>query len=201
MKGELNMKKWIAILLCLLTLCLSLTAHAESERTVASYAYALADGSEDHYVENLIFNEDVVVSGENAKIVFSNCEFNGDIILIADEGTRVILLGCDVNGVCILRNNVREADMEYANPKFLTDTPISVVCEECVGSVVGIGDIEVTLNGEVYTMADGQLYSDGTPESGFVPYTGQEASYLIVGQWYQNDKQVVMVFCEFDPAA
>jgi len=187
--------------MCLMMLCPVLTGHAEAERTVASYTYALTDGSEE-YVENLIFNEDVIISGENAKIIFSNCEFNGDITLTADEGTRVLLLGCDVNGTCFIRSNVREADMEYSNPKFLTDTPISVVCEECVGSVVGIGDIEVQFNGETYSMADGQLFSSGdAPDAGYVPYTGQEASYVIVGQWYQNDKKVVMVFCEFDPAA
>lgn len=195
------MKKCIAIWLCLLMLCLPLIGHAESERTIAPYTYVLADNS-DTYVENLIFNEEVVISGENARIIFSNCEFNGDITLTSDEGTRVFLLGCDVSGTCYVHSNVREADMEYSNPKFLSDTTISVVCEECVGTVVGIGDIEIQLNGETYSKADGQLYYDNsTPEAGYIPYTGQETSYVAVGQWYQNGKKVVMVFCEFDPEA
>lgn len=194
------MKRVLAILICLMLFSLPMIAHAEAERAVAPYAYNPVDGS-DEYVENLIFNADVVITGENAKIAFVNCEFNGNIILNADEGTRVILLGCSVNGTCEIRSNVREADMEYSNPKFLSDAPISVVCEECVGTVVGIGDIEVRLNGETYSKADGQLYyNNAEPEAGFVPYTGQETSYVAVGQWYQNDKKVVMVFCEFEPA-
>ena len=198
------MKKTFALVLCLLMACLCLTGYAEesaeqAERTVASYTYALAEGGSD-YVENLIFNEDVVIHGNNAQIIFSNCEFNGDVVLTADEGTRVLLLGCDVNGSCVMRNNVREADVDYANPKFLVDTPVTVVCEDCVGSVVAMGDFEVAFNGETYAMADSQFFIDmSAAEYALVPYEGQEASYYVVAQWYENDEKTVMVLCEYDP--
>ena len=193
------MKTRISLLLCLLLFCVCCCAVAEApaERTLASYNYAL--GEEGEYVENLIFNSDVVISGDNTQIVFSNCEFNGNIILTASEATRVFLLGCEVNGTCVLRNPVREANLDYAFPKFLCDAPVSVVTEDCVGALIGVGNFEATFNGEAYSMSDAQLFFDSTaPESGFVPYTGQEANYFIVAQWYQNDKQVNMVLCEYD---
>lgn len=194
------MKKCIALLMALLLACPCFACHAEdSLRTNASYHYALQnDGGE--YVENLIFNEDVIVSGENTQIIFSNCEFNGDIILTADEGTRVLLLGCDVNGTCVVRSSVREASFDYNNPKFLTDRPVSLVCEDCVGSLVTLGDFEVTFNGQAYSMADSQFFIvPGQTETTLVPYEGQTASYCVVAQWYENDQKTVMVVCEYDP--
>ena len=129
------MKKYVALLLMLLMVCQGVSAFAEAaERTVASYEYALSE--EGAYMENLIFNADVVISGDNSQIVFSNCEFGGDIVLTANEGTRVMLLGCEVNGTCVVRNEVHEASMEYSHPKFLTASPISVICEEGACSVI-----------------------------------------------------------------
>ena len=193
------MKRY-AVLLAVLLLCLCAAVCAQAEeRTVASYMYTLAQ-DDGVYLENLIFNEDVIVEGDNAQIIFSNCEFNGDVILTADEGTKVLLLGCDVNGACVMRNQVREADVNYNNPKFLTDGPVNAVCEDCVGSVVAMGDFEFMLDGETYSMADAEFfYDESNPEAGFVPYDGQEGSYCIVAQWYENDEKNVMVVCDFDP--
>ena len=199
------MKKCFVLLLCLLMVSAYQIGYAQSdaslqpERTVASYVYTMADGGSD-YVENLIFNEDVVIGGNNAQIIFSNCEFNGDIILTADEATRVMLLGCDVNGTCVMSNNVAEATLEYANPKFMTDVPITVTCEDCVGSVIALGNFEVVFNGETYSMADSQLFGDTTgPDAGYVPYTGQQASYYCLAQWYENGQPNRLILCEFDP--
>lgn len=194
------MKTRFALLLCLLLACVSLAAFAEDNgRTVASYQYALTE--EGAYVENLIFNEDVIISGDNTQILFVNCEFNGDVILTANEGTRVLLMGCDVNGACILRNDVKEGSMDYPLPKFLVDTPITSICEDCVGAVIALGDFEIVFNGETYTQATSELFSDArAPEAGFVPYEGQDASYFYVGQWYENDQKVLFLFAEYDPA-
>jgi len=193
------MKKWVALMMGLLLVCLCAAGYAEQvERIPASYLYELtADGA---YVENLIFNGDVVISGNDSQIIFSNCEFNGDIILTADEGTKVMLFGCDVNGVCVISNSVVNASIEYSNPKFLTDAPVTVVCEGCVGSVVALGDFEVVFDGTSYTMADSEMFAfmDGE-EYVMVPYEGQEASYYVVGRWYENDQQQTLVMCEFDP--
>ena len=112
------MKKHLVMLMVLLMVCACACGYAEDgERTIASYEYALTeDGA---YVENLIFNADVIISGDHSQIVFSNCEFAGDIILTASEGTRVMLLGCDTSGTCVVRNSVTYADLEYSHPKFL----------------------------------------------------------------------------------
>lgn len=187
------------MLTVLLTVCACACGYAEDgERTIASYEYALTeDGA---YVENLIFNADVVISGDHSQIVFSNCEFAGDIILTASEGTRVMLLGCDTSGTCVVRNSVTHADLEYSHPKFLTSSPISVICEEGVCSVIALGDFEVTFNGQTYTMADSQFFGFlNEEEYTLVPYEGQEASYFVVAKIIEGDEENVMVICEFDP--
>ena len=190
------MKKILTLLLVLMTACLFVSGYAETtDRTVASYEYVLTeDGA---YMENLIFNADVVITGENSQIVFSNCEFNGNITLAANEGTRVMLLGCEVNGTCILQNDVAEANIDYNNPKFLTTSPVTVECEGGAGSVVALGDFEVVFAGETYTMADSQFFINA--DGSLVPYEGQEASYLVAAQWIEGGEQITMVVCEFDP--
>lgn len=193
------MKKYLGMLLILLMVCACACGYAEDgERTIASYEYVLTeDGA---YVENLIYNADVVISGDHSQIVFSNCEFNGDIILTASEGTRVMLLGCDVSGACVVRNSVTYADLEYSHPKFLTSSPISVICEEGVCSVIALGDFEVTFNGQTYTMADSQFFGFlNEEEYTLVPYEGQEASYFVVAKIIEGDEESVIIICEFDP--
>jgi len=187
------MKKTFALLLCLMMLCFcaAMAEEAAPERTVAAYEYAVSE--EGAYVENLIFNADVVISGENTQIVFSNCEFNGDVILTSEQGTKVLLFGCDVNGTCIAANEVTGVDLNYSNPKFMTDAPVKVVSETGVISVVAIGDFAFELNGETYSMASADLFSDA---SGFVPYEGQQADYCIVGQYYENGERAVIVLNE-----
>ena len=193
------MKKFWALLLCLVLMgcCSGMAEDALPARTVAAYEYALTE--EAVYVENLIFNADVIISGEASQIIFSNCEFNGDIILTANMGTRVLLLGCDVNGTCIFTNEVTDADLNYNNPKFLTDGPVKAVCENGVGTVAAIGDFEFQFNGQTYSMAASEFFSDSNhPEAGFVAYEGQEADYCIVGQYYENGEKCVIVISEKD---
>lgn len=195
-------KKWFALLLGLMMLCSWIPALAEEEdqpaRMPASYLYTLEDGGEE-YVENLIFNENVIVSGDNAQIIFVNCEFNADLILTSEQATRVLLLGCDVNGACIYQNNVTEATLEYVFPKFLTDTPINAVCEGCSGTLIALGDFEVTLNGQTYSMADSEYFNDLTaPETGMVAYDGQTASYYCIALWQENGQPMQTVICELD---
>lgn len=189
------MKKWIALILILLMI-FTVGIAEEAEKTVASYEYF--PNEEGIYLENLIYNADVVINGENTQIIFSNCELNGDIHLNADEGTRVLLLGCTVNGTCYINNQVTDADLNYNNPKFLTDAPVTVICENGAGSAVALGDFEVNFNGESYSMEDSQFFFEG---SNMVPYEGQEASYCVIGQYYENGEKQLIVVSEYDPAA
>lgn len=195
------MKKLSALILAfVMLLSLSACAQAEApERTVAPYTYALENGGSG-YAENLIFNADVVITGEEAQIVFSNCAFNSDIVLEAETGTKVMLFGCEVNGQCIIRNQVQEATIDYSFPKFLIDMPIPVMVEEGIGCVIVLGDFETLFNGQAYTMEESDLFSDATNlEAGLVPYTGQEASYYFVALCRENGQPYVQVGCEYDP--
>lgn len=184
----------------MMVFCCCATAEEMGSREVAPYMYDVGDGGQ-QYLENLVFPADVVISGERGQIVFSNCLFLQDIILTSSEGTRVLLLGCEVLGECALENDVLDADMEYNNPKFLTDGPVSVRIGDGVGSAIALGDFAIRVNGEAVGMGDSQLFWDlSVPEGGYVPYEGQQASYYCVAQWYEAGEKIQMILCEFDPA-
>ena len=191
------MKKILALIVCV-AMVFVCAALAEDVRVAASYEYNLADG-EERYVENLIFSGDVVIAGENANIVFANCEIKGNVVLKAAEGTKVMLMGCDVLGECIIENEVTGAGLDYNNPKFLADGPVSVRCDGGAGSVIALGDFEVTFNGVTYTMADSELFIDAAnPEAGLVPYEGQEASYFIVCRYSEGGEAKITVVSEYE---
>ncbi|MGN1003973.1 MAG: hypothetical protein ACI4O5_03980 [Oscillospiraceae bacterium] len=158
------------------------------------HVFTLAEG-EEKTVENLLFREDVTISGDNAYIQFINCEFLGDVINTADVATAVYFTADTVtNGTCILRNNTKEATIDTPIPKFITEVPIEVVCEDCVGNIVAIGDIGIVRNGVSYTMANAEYFFDS--EAGLVPYEGQASSCLWVAQWWENGEKIDLVCCE-----
>ena len=168
----------------------------ETGRSKATeFTFELAE-EEERIVENLIFDEDVTVSGDFGIIVFENCEFNGDIISTAEQFTRVILSGTTVNGNCVFKNTIKEASMDYPMPKFISSNALNIVCEDCIGSYVLDGTEEnITFNGETYSMADVEFFYDANTNE-LVPYEGQEASALFVGQWWENGEKILQMFCE-----
>ena len=189
------MKKLIAILLTALMLLSFAALAEESGRTPAEYTFDLS--GEDKYIENLIFNENVVISGDgSAHIFFVNCQFNGDIINTCDAAIRVFLLGSEVNGNCIFRNTVTETTLEAPFPKFMTDAPVNVLTENCFGCVIALGDFSITLDGESYDLASASHFMD--PEAGFVPFDGQEANLYWVASWTENGEAQIMHAAEFD---
>lgn len=169
----------------------------ESGRSKATeFTFDLA-AEEERIVENLVFDEDVTVSGDFGVIVFENCEFNGDIISTAEQFTRVILSGgTTVNGNCVFKNTIKEASMDYPMPKFISSDTLNIVCEECIGSCILDGtEASIVFNGETYSMADVEFYYDANANE-LVPYEGQEVSTLFVGQWWENGEKVLQLFCE-----
>ena len=168
----------------------------ETGRSKATeFTFELAE-EEERIVENLIFDEDVTVSGDFGIIVFENCEFNGDIISTAEQFTRIILSGTTVNGNCVFKNTIKEASMDYPMPKFISSNALNIVCEDCIGSYVLDGTEEnITFNGETYSIADVEFFYDANTNE-LVPYEGQEASALFVGQWWENGEKVLQLFCE-----
>ena len=192
-------------LLLAAALCLAgvVPALAEMERIPAEqFEYVLA-AEEIQYIENLVFDQPVTVSGDYGQIFFANCEFHADIILTADVYTRVFILpDSTVNGKLILKNKIKEATMETSFPKYITFMPADVVCDDCAGVVISMGDFDTVFNGETYHISDATLFLDNTkPEDGLVPYEGQEANCYMVGQWWENGEKVILVECEYDPEA
>lgn len=189
------MKKIIAILLSALMLLPFAALAEESGRTPAEYTFELS--GEDKYIENLIFNENVVISGDgSAHIFFVNCQFNGDIINTCDASTRVFLLSSEVNGNCIFRNTVTETTLEASFPKYMTDAPINALTENCFGIVIALGDFPITLDGESYDLASAPVFMD--PEAGFVPFDGQNANLYWAASWTENGETQIMHAAEFD---
>lgn len=190
------MKKLIAILLSVLMILSFAAIAEESGRMPAEYTFELF--SEDKYIENLIFNENVVISGDgSANIFFINCQFNGDIINTCDAPIRVFLLGSEINGNCIFRNTVTETTIDAPFPKYLTDGPVNAVTEDCFGIVIAMGDFPITLDGVSYDLASAPTFLD--PEAGFVPFEGQEANLYWAAAWTENGEAQIMHTAEFDP--
>ena len=160
------------------------------------FTFELA-AEEERTVENLIFDEDVTISGDFGIIIFENCEFNGDIISTADQFTRVVLPdGTTVNGNCVFKNTTKEANMDYPMPKFMSPNALNIVCEDCIGSGILLStENSITFNGETYSMADVESYYVADTNE-LVPYEGQDASTLFVGQWWENGEMVLQMFCE-----
>ena len=169
---------------------------AENGRSKATeFTFELA-AEEERIVENLVFDEDVTVSGDFGIIIFENCEFNGDVICTAEQFTRVILSGTTVNGNCVFKNTIKEATMDYPMPKFISSGALNIVCEDCIGVCVLDGTEEnIVFNGEAYSIADVEFFYDANTNE-LVPYEGQEASVLFVGQWWENGEKVLQLFCE-----
>lgn len=169
----------------------------ENGRSKATeFTFELA-ADEERIVENLVFDEDVTISGDFGMIDFENCEFNGDIISTAEQFTRVVLPDrTTVNGNCVFKNSIKEATMDYPMPKFISPNTLSIVCEDCIGSCVLDGTEEnIIFNGETYSIADVEFFYDANTNE-LVPYEGQEASALFVGQWWENGEKVLQLFCE-----
>ena len=169
----------------------------ETGRSKATeFTFELA-AEEERIVENLIFDEDVTVSGDFGIIVFENCEFNGDIICTAEQFTRVVLPeGTIVNGNCVFKNTIKEASMDYPMPKFISSNALNIVCEDCIGSYVLDGTEEnITFNGDTYSIDDVEFFYDANTNE-LVPYEGQEVSTIFVGQWWENGEKVLQLFCE-----
>lgn len=175
------------------------TEQSTEKQQATEFTFDLSDG-ETKDVSDTVFPQDVTVNGNNGRISFVNCEFQGNIITTATEGTQIILEQSTVDGQCIYQNDMQEATMEWSFPKFLVDSSVDVVSEDCIGSVIALGDFPISFNGEEFTMQDCEWFYDLSDENtGLVPYEGQDANYYCVVQWWEGGEKVVFVECEYDP--
>lgn len=86
--------------------------------------------------------------------------------------------------------------MDYSLPKFIGFNALNIICEDCIGSFVLDGtEGNIIFNGEIYSIDDVEFFYDANTNE-LVPYEGQEASTIFVGQLWENGEKVVQLFCE-----
>lgn len=147
----------------------SQTEQNTEKQQATEFTFDLADG-ETKDVADTIFSQDVTINGNNGRITFANCEFQENIITTATEGTQIILEQSALDGQCMFQNDVKEATVEWSFPKFLVDSSVDVVSEDCIGSVIALGDFPVSFNGQEFTMQDSAWFYDLSDlEAGLVP--------------------------------
>jgi predicted small lipoprotein YifL len=166
----------------------------QAGRTQADvFAYDLS-GEEMAVVENLIFQEDVTISGEHGRIAFQNCLFQGSLIHRGGEGARVFLdedCAFDDGAACLLEPVIQEATMDTDLPKFLIFCDMPEVTCETLGAVITSADQAIRLNGASCPISEAALFSnEQTGELG--PYSGQEATAHNVAKWVENGEHVQM---------
>lgn len=157
------------------------------------YSYDIS-GKEDVTVESLVFNEDVTVTGENGKISFLNCVFNGDIINKGGEGAQVyVWQDCEFadGSECILDPALEEATMDTNLPKFMIFCAMPNVSCEKLGAVISFAEQAIKLNGEDYPIDAAEFFiNESTGE--LAPYSDQEANVHNVAKWIEGGAPVLM---------
>ena len=86
--------------------------------------------------------------------------------------------------------------MDTPMPKFMSPNTLNIVCEACIGScILENTENDIIFNGETYSMADVEFFYDADANE-LVPYEGQEATVIFVGQWWENGEKLLQIFCE-----
>ena len=123
-------------------------------------------GNYETTVEGVVFDEDVVITGTNGSIIFSNCTFNGKLTNRGGEGAVARLIECSFgeDAECIIDANLNHPTFETAVTKFMIfggEMP-DVQCRGD-GAVVALPDQTICLNGEEYpcSAADSYMVDEG----------------------------------------
>jgi len=166
-------------------------------RTVAESCEITADPENEQYICDLIFEQDVTVSGSGCNVWFINCEFKANVINAAETSTFVwIDSSCDIAESTVLKlaSGVKEANIEYSIPKFAMFNQIPVECEG-IGGVIMVGTDDILINGEAISIADAQYTEDA---DGNIFEADPNAEYFmhIAIQWYENGEKVVFTMAE-----
>ena len=166
-----------------------------AERVPALTSEFTVSPEEDIFINNQLFEDEVVISGAGRNIIFSNCEFRANVVCTCAADTQVqIMSDCEFaeGAHCVLISGVREADMYYPLPKFILTFPVEVECTD-LGAVIA-GAFDVLFNGETYSIADA-MYIE-TADGGILPYDGSaNCSVNVVGQWWENGEKVIFTLC------
>lgn len=169
-----------------------------SSRTEADEYEYTASEEEELHIYDRIFLGDVLVHGVGQPVFFHNCEFCADLICDSPSGTYVwVMADCTFGegARCILKSGVREADMEYAIPKFALCVPAEVECED-LGGVLAAGVFDQVFNGTVYQCNEVEYYQNESGE--IVPYEdGMEIHGYVVMHWWENGEEIVFTLGAF----
>ncbi len=145
-------------------------------------------------IDGLSFDGDVIVTGENGMLRFTNCTFNAKLINQGGEGAKVFVWeDCSFaeGAECVLDTSLEEATMDTDLPKFMLfcDAP-NVVCEKA-GAVVAPAGQAITLNGTEYPIDTAESFVNESTGD-FAPFDGQEANMHNFAMWTENGEVVQM---------
>jgi len=161
--------------------------------------------NEEQCAKNMIFEKEVIVSGDYGQMAFENCTFKADVINTSKAGTRVVIVdGCKFeNGAkVIFKNDVMEATMEDNFPKIFLYMPAEVSWENgCAGTCMGLGKFDFVGDGVTYKLSECDMFMDeAKPEAGVVPFEGQEnANAHGVAQWNEGGERTIFTIAEHIP--
>lgn len=193
----------LAIILCL-TACGSAGKTVESSSTAAPTDNAVETAKvetisydlsgKEKIIDGKTFDGDVIITGENGKITFTNCTFNGNIINNGGEGAKVFVWeDCSfaASAECIIDTSLEEATQDTDLPKFMIFCDLPEITCEKVGAVVAPSAQVIKLNGAEYPIETAEYYVNES-NGEFAPYTDQEVNMHNFAMWTENGEAVQM---------
>ena len=151
-----------------------------------------ASPDEPIYINNLIFSNEVTISGEGQDVYFSNCEFKANVVSCCASTTKVTILpdcSFDEGAHCVLMSGIREANIDYPLPKFALGFPVEVECSD-LGGVIAMGDFDILFDGQTYGIND-VLYSQSADGSIVESNGSMTCSAHVVSQWWENNEKII----------
>lgn len=186
----------LTLVLCM-TACSSKAEPAESDSAPAGISAEPVrfdlSGKDDH-IDGKTFDSDVIVTGDNGKLSFTNCAFNGKIINNGGEGAAIVVWeDCSFanESKCILDSTIKDATQDTNLPKFMIFCEMPEVSCDKAGAIVAPAGKAIKLNGNKYPIEAAKYYVNESTGD-FAPYDGQEATMHNFAMWTENGEAVQM---------
>ena len=167
-----------------------------------------------HPIFGKVFEDDVYVEGDFAKVAFINCEFKKNIYNSGEEMTMVFFAGENKfsdTTKCIFNNTGRTLDSVndlISKFVFVGDKPIKVEAKNQNGAVLVVGALDAAiLNGKTYQWKDIKYFVDEQAQGAIEEYTGQPINIMYAGQlliWDEDLEKAaekMIVLGELDPGS
>lgn len=198
----ISVKKILIICLSLLlvlcmTACGSEVKPAEKSNTAASATSEPVSfnlSKKEDNIDGKTFDGDVIITGDDGKLIFTSCTFNGNIISNGGEGA-VVFVGDNCKfakeSKCIIDSTIKEATQDTNLPKFIILCEMPEVSCKNIGAVVAPANMAIRLNGSKYPIEAAEYYLNESTGD-FAPYSGQESTMHNFAMWTENGKAVQM---------